>query len=78
MKSTSHSKGHAFLVCDDGLFQLIESANCKETASLDVFPRRVAWEASIRHCVILVNTLPFLVVDFPSDLWRNSHVNNEG
>ena len=76
MKKTFRSRGHAFLVCDDRLFQFIRSASCQATASVDFLPRRIAREASFAHFLIPVSTLALLVFDFPLDLRMNSHANN--
>ena len=77
METTLRSRGHAFLICDDSLFQPIKSASCQVTASLDVIPRRMAREALFTHCLIVVNKLVCLVFDFPLNLRMNSHVNND-
>ena len=74
MRTIFRSRGHS-----PGLRRwprLIRSASCQATASLDVSPRRIAREASLTHCLIIVNTMALLVSDFPPNLRVNSYATN--
>ena len=54
----------------------IGSASCRATARLAVFPRHIAQEISFVCCLIIANTLGFLVFHFPLKLRMDSHANS--